>query len=543
MKPRVAITIGDYNGIGPEVVLKSLPAVRRYVTPVLVGPEKAWSAWARRLGLPDPAAETRAGRQAVDIIDPGPGAGLRLKPGTLDPTAARAAAAALETAVRLAEGGTVDAIVTGPLSKRGLHLAGYPVPGQTEFLQELTGAPSVAMMLVHDSFRVGLVTIHEPLRNVPGLITKRTLVSRIGVLAAALRIDWGIARPRMAVLGLNPHAGEDGDLGREERDVIGPAIEWLRKHRTDVRWPFPADARLRPRCRDVPRPGPDPPQGLRARRGSEHHRGAPGRSDLARSRDGLRHRRPGRRRRRQHGRGDQTRRAALDGAHALRRRTPMMIRFTNVTLEFDRHTVLEDVSFEVRPGEFAFLVGQTGSGKSTILRLMYMDLMPTRGVVTVGKYNSSLITRPEQAYLRRTLGIVFQDFRLLEDRDVFDNVAFTLHVTGTPAKDIKRRVLRALADVGLSHHRHKQAHELSGGEQQRLVIARALVNNPSFLLADEPTGNLDPLTSREILQLLKDINTRGTAVIMATHNYDLIRKSNERVLQVREGKVYEVERK
>jgi len=220
-----------------------------------------------------------------------------------------------------------------------------------------------------------------------------------------------------------------------------------------------------------------------------------------------------------------------------------MIRFTNVTLAFDRHTVLDDVSFEVRPGEFAFLVGQTGSGKSTILRLMYMDLLPTRGVVTVGKYNSSLITRPEQPYLRRTLGIVFQDFRLLEDRDVFDNVAFTLHVTGTPAKDIKKRVLRVLADVGLTHHRHKHAHELSGGEQQRLVIARALVNNPSFLLADEPTGNLDPLTSREILQLLKDINTRGTAVIMATHNYDLIRKSNERVLQVREAKVYEVERK
>jgi cell division transport system ATP-binding protein len=220
-----------------------------------------------------------------------------------------------------------------------------------------------------------------------------------------------------------------------------------------------------------------------------------------------------------------------------------VIRFTNVTLTFDRHTVLDDVSFELRPGEFAFLVGQTGSGKSTILRLMYMDILPTRGVVTVGKYNSSLISRPEKPYLRRTLGIVFQDFRLLEDRDVFDNVAFTLHVTGTPANEIKRRVLRALADVGLSHYRQKQAHELSGGEQQRLVIARALVNNPSFLLADEPTGNLDPLTSREILQLLKDINTRGTAVIMATHNYDLIRKSNERVLQVRDSKVYEVERK
>lgn len=242
MKPRIAITIGDYNGIGPEVVLKSLLAVRRQVTPVLVGPEKAWSAWARRLRLPDPAAETRAGRQAVDIIDPGPGAGLRIKPGALDRTAGLAAAAALETAVGLAEGGTVDAIVTAPLSKRGLHLAGYRVPGQTEFLQALTGAPSVAMMLVHNTFRVGLVTIHEPLRDVPALITRRALVQRIGVLAAALRIDWGIPRPRLAVLGLNPHAGEGGDLGREEKDVIEPTLAWLRKHRADVRGPFPADA-------------------------------------------------------------------------------------------------------------------------------------------------------------------------------------------------------------------------------------------------------------------------------------------------------------
>jgi 4-hydroxythreonine-4-phosphate dehydrogenase len=242
MKPRVAITIGDYNGVGPEVVLRSLPAVRRHVTPVLVGPEKAWSAWSRRLGLPDPAAETRRGRQAVDIIDPGPGAGLRISPGKIDRVAGLAAAAALETAVRLAEGGTVDAIVTGPLSKRGLHLAGFPVPGQTEFLQELTGAPSVAMMLVHGGFRVGLVTIHEPLKNVPALITRRALIQRIGVLSAALRIDWGIARPRLAVLALNPHAGEGGDLGREELEVIVPALAWLRKHRADVEGPFPADA-------------------------------------------------------------------------------------------------------------------------------------------------------------------------------------------------------------------------------------------------------------------------------------------------------------
>jgi cell division transport system ATP-binding protein len=218
-----------------------------------------------------------------------------------------------------------------------------------------------------------------------------------------------------------------------------------------------------------------------------------------------------------------------------------MIKFTNVSFGFANHPLIDNVSFEIKPGEFAFLVGQTGSGKSTLLRLIYMDLMPNRGTIAVGKFSSAHIQRGEIPYLRRSLGIIFQDFRLLEDRSVFDNVAFTLHVTGTPAKEIKKSVLWALADVGLSHQRNKLAHELSGGEQQRVVVARALVNNPSFLLADEPTGNLDPGTSREILGLLKDINTRGTAVLMATHNYELVRKMNERILQVKNGKVFEVE--
>ncbi len=218
-----------------------------------------------------------------------------------------------------------------------------------------------------------------------------------------------------------------------------------------------------------------------------------------------------------------------------------MIKFTNVSFGFNGHTVLNDVSFEIRPGEFVFLVGQTGSGKSTVLRLIYMEFMPTKGVVVVGKYHSSHIQKNEKPYLRRTLGIVFQEFRLLEDRSVYDNVAFTLHVTGTKSKDIKKRVLRALADVGLSHHRNKMAYEISGGEQQRVVIARALLNNPNFLLADEPTGNLDPATSREILTLLKNINTRGTAVVMATHNYDLVRRTNERILQMRDGQILDVE--
>ncbi|MBM2841427.1 MAG: Cell division transport system ATP-binding protein [Bacteroidetes bacterium] len=220
-----------------------------------------------------------------------------------------------------------------------------------------------------------------------------------------------------------------------------------------------------------------------------------------------------------------------------------MINLTNVTVQYNGTTILDDVSLQVKPGDFVFLVGQTGSGKSTLLKLMYMDIEPTKGLVTVGPYSSNNIQSNEKPYLRRTLGIIFQDFKLLDDRNVYDNVAFTLHVTGVRSRDIKKRVLRALAGVGLAHQRNKMSHELSGGEQQRVVIARALVNNPSFLLADEPTGNLDPTTSHEILNLLKNIHTGGTAVVMATHNYDLVRKMNERIVQVKNGKLYDVEMK
>jgi cell division transport system ATP-binding protein len=220
-----------------------------------------------------------------------------------------------------------------------------------------------------------------------------------------------------------------------------------------------------------------------------------------------------------------------------------MISLSDVTVQFGDQVVLNGVSLQIKPGDFLYLVGQTGSGKSTLLRLMYMDIIPVKGVVTVGKYMSSNIEEHEKPHLRRTLGIVFQDFRLLEDRNVFDNVAFSLHVTGVRSKEIKRRVLYSLAEVGLSHLRAKMPHELSGGEQQRVVIARALVNTPHVLLADEPTGNLDPGTSFEILQLLKTINTRGTAVVMATHNYDLVRRMNERIVQVKNGKVFDVEMK
>jgi cell division transport system ATP-binding protein len=220
-----------------------------------------------------------------------------------------------------------------------------------------------------------------------------------------------------------------------------------------------------------------------------------------------------------------------------------MINFTNVTFSFGNSVVLQDVSLQVKPGEFVFLVGQTGSGKSTLLRLINMDVTPQHGSIAVGKFNTTTIARREKPYLRRTLGIIFQDFRLLEDRNVFDNVAFTLHVTGAKSNEMKKRVLRALAEVGLSHQRNKMPHELSGGEQQRVAVARALINNPLVLLADEPTGNLDPDTSHEILELLKNINTRGTAVIMATHNYNLVRKMHERILQLQDGRLIEIQKR
>lgn len=218
-----------------------------------------------------------------------------------------------------------------------------------------------------------------------------------------------------------------------------------------------------------------------------------------------------------------------------------MIRFDNVTAAFDMQAILRNVNLHVREGEFVSLVGETGVGKTTLLRLIYFDIFPVEGTVIVGRFSSALIKKREIPRVRRAIGIVFQDFKLLEDRNVYDNVAFALQVTGTKHSDIGKRVLKVLADVGLSHKRNGMPHELSGGEQQRVVIARALVNEPMVLLADEPTGNLDPATSMEILQLLKDINARGTAVVLATHNYEIVRKSGSRVLQLTDGTVNEVQ--
>jgi cell division transport system ATP-binding protein len=215
-----------------------------------------------------------------------------------------------------------------------------------------------------------------------------------------------------------------------------------------------------------------------------------------------------------------------------------MIRFTKVTKSYPRSgTALKDVSFRVAKGEFVFLTGPSGAGKSTILKLVYMDERPTEGEVRVSGYNSVEIKRREIPQLRRRLGIVFQDFRLLEDRTAEANVAFALEVTGAPRANIPAKVSRALAQVGLAAKSTALPRELSGGEQQRVAIARALVNDPFVLIADEPTGNLDERATRGIFQLLREINASGTAVIMATHDLEMVRRSDYRTIELNHGEL------
>jgi len=218
-----------------------------------------------------------------------------------------------------------------------------------------------------------------------------------------------------------------------------------------------------------------------------------------------------------------------------------MIRFNNVTKVYPRAvpgaTALTKVSFRLAKGEFVFLTGPSGAGKTTLLKLLYMEERPTTGEVLVSDYNSRDIKRREIPRLRRRLGIVFQDFRLLEDLTAEQNVAFALEVTGTPRANIPGRVARALTQVGLGAKARAYPKELSGGEQQRVAFARALVNDPFVLIADEPTGNLDERAARGIFQILREINALGTAVLMATHNLELVRSSNYRSIELDHGQI------
>jgi cell division transport system ATP-binding protein len=217
-----------------------------------------------------------------------------------------------------------------------------------------------------------------------------------------------------------------------------------------------------------------------------------------------------------------------------------MIEFYNVRLTFGDQNIFERANLQIGEGEFVYVIGETGIGKSSFLRLLYMDLLPSFGRVRVGGYDSTTITRQKIPYLRRTIGIVFQDYRLLEDRNVSENVAFALHVTGARRQVISSKVHRVLSDVGLSSKEFAMPHDLSGGEKQRVAIARALVNDPVILLADEPTGNLDPAASREILGIFDRVNRRGTACIMATHDYSLLAQRPGRVIKIQNKNLYDV---
>ncbi|NMW22534.1 MAG: ATP-binding cassette domain-containing protein [Chlorobiaceae bacterium] len=209
-----------------------------------------------------------------------------------------------------------------------------------------------------------------------------------------------------------------------------------------------------------------------------------------------------------------------------------MISFINVDLVLNKKPLFQNLNLTIQQGELVYIVGKSGSGKTTLLKSLYMDIRPKKGEIRIAGYSSRTIKKRQIPHLRRKLGIVFQDFRLLEDRNVYDNLAFVLQVTGTKDKLIKEKVMQALESVSLEHAAKVMPLSLSGGEQQRIAIARALVREPLVILADEPTGNLDPDTSLEILEYLKRINQKGIIVLIGTHDYELVRHSPFRTLQI-----------
>ncbi len=216
-----------------------------------------------------------------------------------------------------------------------------------------------------------------------------------------------------------------------------------------------------------------------------------------------------------------------------------MIEFTDVVKTYTDvgNDALRGVSMQIEDGEFVFLVGPSGSGKSTIIKLITGELQPTAGTVHVNGYSLERIRKREIPFLRRTIGVVFQDFRLIENKTVYENVAFAMRAIGAEDHEIQERVPYILELVGLENKIHRHPNELSGGEQQRLAIARALVNNPSTIIADEPTGNLDPARSLEIMELLQEINKLGTTLLVVTHQLELVEQFGNRVISIDEGLV------
>jgi cell division transport system ATP-binding protein len=215
-----------------------------------------------------------------------------------------------------------------------------------------------------------------------------------------------------------------------------------------------------------------------------------------------------------------------------------MIQAFHVYKQYDREsTALYDITLHVARGEFCFLTGPSGAGKTTFLKLVFREEVPTQGQILVAGRNITAIPAGQIPELRRSIGVVFQDFKLIKRKTVLENVAFVLRILGLPGKEQKRRAFAALKAVGLHHKLHAFPLQLSGGEQQRVAIARALINEPMLLLADEPTGNLDPEMAQEIMSLFQDVNARGTTVLVATHDKEMIQRMGKRVITLERGRV------
>ena len=221
-----------------------------------------------------------------------------------------------------------------------------------------------------------------------------------------------------------------------------------------------------------------------------------------------------------------------------------MIRFKNISKLYENNVkALTDVNIDIEAGEFVFLVGPSGSGKSTFIKMLLKEVEPTSGEVIVGNTELAKLTRKAVPYFRRKIGMVYQDFKLIPTLNIYENVAFAMKVVEASSKDIRRRVPMVLSLVGLSHKYKMFPNELSGGEQQRVSLARAIVNNPSLLIADEPTGNLDPETAKEIMELLDDINRSGTTILMATHAKEIVDNMQKRVIAIEGGKIVRDEKR
>jgi len=223
---------------------------------------------------------------------------------------------------------------------------------------------------------------------------------------------------------------------------------------------------------------------------------------------------------------------------------PLMIEFLNVSKSYPNGVLaLDHINLKVENGEFVFIVGKSGAGKSTLIKLLLKEIEPTTGSVIVNNRDIAGLKRREIPYYRRGFGVVFQDFRLLPDRTVYDNIAFAMQITGAGMKQIRKQVPYVLDCVNLSSKAKVFPHQLSGGEQQRVCLARAMVNNPTVLIADEPTGNLDPISSREVVKILDELHHRGTTIIMATHAKDIVNSLRKRVITIHNGYIVQDQKK